>query len=152
MKLMGIDYGAKRVGVALSDDGGQMAFAKVVLFAGDELVDTIADMCVKEGVQGVVIGDSRDYAGNENPIMEKVHLFIKELKERAPLPIFLEPELMTSMEAEQLQGHNDMHDASAAALILKSYIDRMKNISEGAKNPKDEIQRLKDENRILNNE
>lgn len=152
MKLMGIDYGAKRVGIALSDDGGEMAFAKVVFAADDGLVQTISDMCKAQRVEAVVIGDSRDYSGNENPIMKSARIFIEQLKQKISLPIFLEPELMTSMEAEQLQGHNDMHDASAAALILKSYIDRMRHASEGQKNPKEEIQKLKDENRILNNE
>ena len=44
------------------------------------------------------------------------------------LIVFLEPEFMTSVAAERFQGKNDMHDASAAALILQSFLDKQ-NIS-----------------------
>lgn len=127
MKFLGIDYGAKRVGVAISDDGGTLAFAKTVLPAAEHLTQSIKDMCERERVDAIVVGESRDYAGNENPIMSEVHQFVEECKKEIGLPIYLEPELMTSIEAERIQGHSDMHDASAAALILKSFIDRTRN-------------------------
>jgi len=142
MKLLGIDYGAKRVGIAISDDGGEMAFAKVVLSAGDDLIEKIADLCESERVEGIVIGESKNYQGKENPIMEAVHSLKKNLEEATKLPIFFEPELMTSMEAERLQGHSAMHDASAAALILKSYIDRTRNLKKGNPVTKQELQDL----------
>jgi putative pre-16S rRNA nuclease len=127
MKLLGIDYGAKRVGIAISDDGGSVAFAKSVLPAGEELVSDIQKMCVEEKVQGIVIGESKDYSGAENPIMKEIHLFRKDLEDKLKLPVYFEPELMTSVEAQHIQGQNEMNDASAAAIILQSYIDREKN-------------------------
>jgi putative Holliday junction resolvase len=133
MKLLGIDYGAKRVGIAMSDDGGEMAFAKAVFPAGADLIKKIADLCESEHVEGIVIGESKNYQGKENPIMEAVHSLKKNLEVATVLPVYFEPELMTSMEAERLQGYSAMHDASAAALILKSYIDRTRNSKN--KNP-----------------
>lgn len=127
MKLLGIDYGAKRVGIAITDDGGTLAFAKAVLSTGPELVSEIAHLCAIEKVQGVVIGESKNFAQEENPIMKAVHELKKTLEEECKLPVYFEPELMTSMEAQHIQGQNDMSDASAAAIILQSYINRHKN-------------------------
>ncbi len=127
MKLLGIDYGAKRVGIAISDDGGTVAFAKAVLSAGENLVNEIVKLCDEEKVTGIVMGESKDFAQKENPIMEAVHALKKELEEKTKLPVYLEPELMTSMEAQHIQGQNDMNDASAAAIILQSYINRTKH-------------------------
>jgi len=127
MKYLGIDYGSKRVGVAVSDGDGSMAFAKSVLPQDKMLVGTIAALCKEEGIQEIVIGESRDYKGAENPIMEKISAFRKELAEATGLPTHLEPEFMTSAAAEHIQGKTAMHDASAAALILQSYLDKKAN-------------------------
>jgi len=110
-----------------------MAFAKVVIPAGKGLLLEISEMCKKEGVGAIVMGDSRNYAQEENPIMKEVHVLKKEIRDTLGLPVYLEPELMSSLEAERVQGHSEMHDASAAAIILKSYIDRTQNSKN--KNP-----------------
>lgn len=127
MKLLGIDYGAKRVGIALSDDGGSMAFPKQVLSAGETLVSDIVKLCETEHVQSIVIGESKNFAQEENPIMKEIHELKGELEKALNIPIYFEPELMTSMEAQHIQGQNSMNDASAAAIILQSYINRQKN-------------------------
>ena len=126
MKLLGIDYGTKRVGIAISDDDGTVAFAKSVLPAGPELVSEIEKICAEEKVEGIVIGESKNYKGEENMIMKAVHELKKELEEKLKLPVYFEPELMTSVEAQHIQGQNEMNDASAAAIILQSYIERSK--------------------------
>lgn len=145
MKLLGIDYGAKRVGIAMSDDGGEMSFAKSVFSAGDDLVKKIVLLCENEHVEGIVIGESKNYQGEDNPIMEAVRLLQKELEENTKLPVFFEPELLTSMEAERIQGHSAMHDASAAALILKSYIDRTRNLKNNNPITKKELRNITQE-------
>lgn len=127
MKYLGIDYGSKRVGIAVSDPSGSMAFARLVLPADKTLVGTVADFCKDEGVGEIVIGESRDYKNALNPIMERISLFRSELTAATGLPIHFEPEFMTSAAAEHIQGKTDMHDASAAALILQSYLDKKQN-------------------------
>ena len=124
MKRMGIDYGAKRVGIALSDDGGTMAFPKVVLPAGPSLVTDLKDIVEKEKVEEIVLGESKDFSGKENLIMVEIHDLKSKLETAFNIPVVFEPELMTSMEAQHIQGQNDMSDASAAAIILQSYINR----------------------------
>ena len=126
MKYLGIDYGSKRVGIAVSDGNGSMAFAKAVFPQDKMLVGTIAELCRNEEAGEIVIGESRDYKGAENPIMAKISAFKEELAVATGLPIHFELEFMTSAAAEHIQGKTDMHDASAAALILQSYLDKRK--------------------------
>lgn len=124
MRLMGIDYGGKRVGVALSDEAGRFAYPYEVLKNDKDLVDNILKGIKKERVGRVVLGKSLDYKMQPNAIMAKVEEFKTELEIASGLPVEFENEFMTTMEAERLQGKGDKIDASAAALILRSYIDR----------------------------
>lgn len=124
MRLMGIDYGSKRVGVALSDDKGLMAFPKAVFRNDSELLKNVVALIEKENVGKVIVGHSKDREGGDNPIHEKATDFITDLTLEMPIPIELEPEQYTTKEATRFQGKNDMTDASAAAIILNSYITR----------------------------
>ncbi len=124
MKYLGVDYGEKRVGIALSDDLGKLAFPHSVLLNDKDLLKSLKDICNQEGVNALVIGESKDFHGKANPIMEKAQEFANLLHAEIGLPIFWEPEFMTSLEAERIQGKNEMHDASAAALILGSYLQK----------------------------
>lgn len=124
MRLLGIDYGLKRVGIALSDESGVFAFPHSVLKNDKNLLKNVVDICIKEGVKNIVIGESLDYKGKCNPIMEEVDLFKNMLEKELNVPVIFENETLTSAEAERTQGKGKMLDASAAAIILKSYIDR----------------------------
>lgn len=124
---MGIDYGTKRVGVALSDERGEFALPHRVLPQSPKLVEIVALLAKDKEVTTIVVGESKDLAGEDNPLMKRINRFVEELRQASGVPVVLEPEFMTSAEAARLQGKTDMLDASAAALILKSYIDKKKN-------------------------
>jgi putative holliday junction resolvase len=124
MKILGIDYGEKRVGVALSDVDGRIAFPKRVFQNHKGLVAEIAGFAKEEGAGRIIIGESKDFKGQDNPIMARTKAFAKELSEATGLDVEFELEFLTSHQAVQLQGKNDMLDASAAAIILQSYLDR----------------------------
>ncbi|KKR31518.1 MAG: hypothetical protein UT65_C0024G0005 [Parcubacteria group bacterium GW2011_GWF2_39_8b] len=126
MKYLGIDYGAKNVGLAISDESGNFAFPLKVLENSKDIIDDISSICKENNIGEIVVGESRNFAQQENEIMKKISPFVKDLEEKLGLPVHMHPEFLTSMEAERLQGKNDMHDASAAALILKSYLDTNK--------------------------
>lgn len=129
MRLMGIDYGTKRVGIALSDDQGLMAFPHAVLQNDGSLQKAIEEIATRESVGKIVIGHSLGREGTPNPIHEKVEGFIQDLTLNLGLPIELEPEQYTTQEAVRFQGKTGMTDASAASIILNSYITRTKNKS-----------------------
>ena len=127
MRYLGIDYGKKRVGVATSDQSGNFSYPLSVLDNTDKLIDEITKICKEKQISEIVVGESRDFSQNENEIMSDIKPFVKSLEDKLGLPVHMHPEFMTSQEAERLQGKNDMHDASAAAIILKSYLDKLKN-------------------------
>lgn len=123
MKYLGIDFGEKNVGLALSDELLTMAFPLSVLENTPNLVEEIGKICKEKEVGLIVVGESKNYAGDENEVMKKIKPFVSELEEKLKIKVVMHPEFLTSIEAERLQGKNDMHDASAAALILKSYLE-----------------------------
>ncbi len=125
MKYLGIDYGTKRVGIATSDDSGRMAFPCCVLPNTKTLVEDIAALCAKERIQAIVVGDSRDNRNQANPIMSVVIPFSEELKRVTGLPLSFMNEAFSSREAMHVQGDNAHNDASAAAIVLQSFLDRV---------------------------
>lgn len=122
-RILGIDYGTKRVGVAVSDENREFALPVSVITSNASLVEAISKIAVQYEVKDIVIGESRDYKGVPNPIFAKTEELKHDL-EQAGYRVYLELEFMTSMQAERLQGKHDKIDASAAALILQSYLDR----------------------------
>ena len=126
MRLLGIDYGAKRIGIALSDEDAGFAIPSIVLENSKNIAKEIYDLAKKNGVKEIVMGESKNYKGKANSILPKSLELRKELENRG-FKVHLEPEFMTSINAKRFQGKNDMLDASAAALILQSYLDRRKN-------------------------
>jgi len=123
MKYLGIDYGSKRVGIAVSDDSGSLAFAKMVLENDKQLLENVLRICEENRVGKIVMGESLDFAGSPNVIMQGILDFKKKLEQNG-WGVILEPEFLTSAEAERIQGKDIKIDASAAALILKSYLEK----------------------------
>ena len=139
MRYLGIDYGTKRVGVALSDESGTLAFAHSVVAPSGAVV-TLLNLIKDERVGSVVLGESLDFKNKPNPLMAKIAQFKRELEE-AGVEVVYEPELMTSAQANRNpmgekktiaspaphRGISVPLDSSAAALILQSYLDKKGN-------------------------
>jgi putative Holliday junction resolvase len=123
---MGIDYGTKRVGVAFSDDKGLMAFPHDTFKNDTDLLKKLVALIEEKGVQEVVIGLSLDREGKPNKVHSAVEELIGDLTLQVGVPVHLEPEQYTTQEAIRFQGRNDKTDASAAAIILNSFITRKK--------------------------
>lgn len=128
MRYIGIDYGSKRVGIAFSDEAGTMGFPFDILPNDSQLSDALALLIESQRINGIIIGESRDYAGNPNPIANAARALGEELSARTGVPVEYEPEMLTTQEARRdpegartRMGHVD---ASAAALILTSYLSR----------------------------
>ena len=126
MKIIGIDYGGKRVGIALSDDNGTMAFPKAIFPNDRMLMTSMVELIKKEGVKKIIIGESKNKDGEDNPIMQKVKQFAGDLERETGLDVYFEPEYYTSLEARRLTEGKALVDAEAAAIILNSYIDSKK--------------------------
>lgn len=134
MRYLGIDYGAERVGLALSDESGKIAFPESILLNRKDLVEKIANLCGQKKVGKIVLGESLNYKREDNQIMGEIREFKQNLETKTGLEIILEPEWLTSMQAKRaLDGQNNSGknkkteriDDSAAALILQTYLDRL---------------------------
>ncbi len=127
MKRMGIDFGSKKIGVALSDDGGVMAFPHAVVPNDGSFLQYVEKLVAERGVKEIVIGHSLNNDGEPNKIHAAVEEFMMDVTLALGIPVHLEPEQYSSQQAMQEQGRNSMLDASAAALILDSFITKNKS-------------------------
>lgn len=130
MKCIGIDYGAKRVGIAVSDESGSAAFPKATVPNDRTLVPFLKDFIEKEGAEVLVIGESVGPRG-DNPIMHDIRRFAGELERETGLPVHFEQEFNSSQEARQTTDERNV-DAKAAAIILNSYLNRTKPYDDNA--------------------
>ena len=134
MKYIGIDYGTKRIGVAVSDDEGRVAFPLTTVLAGPKALSEIVELSKKNRAQKIVLGESRDFKGVANPVMEDIEQFKKDLEELSGLPVAYEQEFLTSAAAARQYAPEEKTrkatpsqeklDAAAAALILQGYLDK----------------------------
>ncbi len=88
-----------------------------------DMLAEIEKVATQYETKEIVLGESRDYKGQPNEILLR-STELKKLLEAHGFIVHWEAEFMTSMHAEKLQGKHDLIDASAAALILQSYLDR----------------------------
>ncbi len=141
LRFMGVDYGTKRIGIAISDENHTLAFPKEIILNDLNTFQKINDIIKKEKVGEIVVGESVDFSGKLNVLSGRIEVFILELKERFKLPVHKQKEFLTSVEARKSginkkslnspQSHSKVKqiksgrvDASAAALILQRYLDR----------------------------
>ncbi len=125
MKYLGIDYGTKRIGLATAPSGSTMAFPLRVIPFTPTLVRDIADICIALEVGTIVMGNSLNFQNQPNAIMKKILPFVEELKIATGLPVEFMNEVLSSQEAMHLQGDNAENDASAATIVLQSYLDKV---------------------------
>lgn len=135
MRYLGIDYGNKKVGLALSDEAGTMGFPHAILANTPRLSDEIYAIIAKENIGAVVIGESRTLSGGENAIAKDAKALGSLITEHTGVPVFYESEVFTSTEARRAPAKTEKTrapkkrvdvDASAASLILTSYLSRQK--------------------------
>lgn len=123
MRLLGIDVGTKRVGLAISDEEGKVAFPFEVCPMNAKLVEYLNARIKEKGVGTVVLGESKNFKGEDNTVMQKI-VELKEVLQNLGVDVVLESETFTSQEAKRIQGNVPELDASAAAIILQSYLDK----------------------------
>jgi putative holliday junction resolvase len=137
MRFLGIDYGEKRIGIAISDEGGRIAFPHTTILNNDSLIEEVGLIVEQYGVEKIIIGDSKDYEMKNNRIMDDIKDFVEDLKEKLNIETDFHPEFMTSTQASKTHfkltkedGRNigekqkvKQIDAQAAAIMLQSFID-----------------------------
>ncbi len=137
-RVLGVDVGARRVGLAISDASGTLArpLDTIVVASGEDAVERVAqriDALANEddGLAAIVVGMPAALDGTKTPESLRVAAFVAALSTRTPLPIAVEDERLTSVEAERRlaiherdwKKRKEKLDAAAAAVILQDYLD-----------------------------
>lgn len=123
-KCLGVDYGAARIGIAVSDTSGQIAFPLETLSARDDASAQVVAIAAREGVGRIIIGDTRTLEGFGNSVTPAAEIFIRSLVERTAVPVIRVNEAFATSEALRFAPRGKTHDdAAAAAVILQRYLD-----------------------------
>jgi putative Holliday junction resolvase len=138
-RILAIDVGARRIGLAISDPSRTLARPLLTLKAAsaDKAVSLVADEVTRlsaedDGLSTIVVGLPRRLDGSPSDQTARVKAFIDALRARTAIPIVTEDERLTSREAESRLALRERDwrrrkanlDAAAAAIILQDYLDR----------------------------
>jgi putative Holliday junction resolvase len=134
-RVMGIDLGAKRTGLALSDASGTLARPHRVITSPTPLAAIVEEItrlqADDDGLVAIVVGLPKRLDGRPNDQTPLVEKFVGLLRTRVSTPVVTQDERLTSVEAESLlaarekdwRRRKEKLDAAAAAVILQEYLD-----------------------------
>ncbi|KXS42498.1 MULTISPECIES: Holliday junction resolvase RuvX [unclassified Candidatus Frackibacter] len=133
MKILGLDYGDKRIGVAASDALGWTAQGKKVIqnTSLNEVINELEDLIDEYEIGKVVVGLPKNMNGTLGPRAEKTLEFVEALKEEFTIPIITWDERLSTAAAERTllaadvsrRKRKDVIDKMAAVVILQNYLD-----------------------------
>jgi putative Holliday junction resolvase len=137
MRVLAVDPGTVRVGLALSDEGGSLATPHSTLAAGPGLAGRIAALAAKLEAGSVIVGLPRRLDGSDGPEAESARALAAEIATATGLSVELWDERFTSVIAERAlhaarprrgrrgaASRKEATDRVAAAVLLQSYLDR----------------------------
>ena len=133
MRILGLDYGEKRIGVAICDELGMTAqgLPTIIRKSKKHDLDILGNLIKSYNVEKIVIGYPVRLDGSEGIQCEKVNRFLALLEATFSLPVVKWPETLSTKEAEEIlinsgvrwQKRKKMVDKLAACLILQGYLD-----------------------------
>ena len=134
MRIMAIDYGDARTGVALSDPTGLLAGRTFLVKSRKEdvVVEELTRLAKEQGAEELVLGYPKNMDGTIGPRAEKCGALAERLRAATGLPVILWDERRTTVEAHDILGaqgvraknRKDKIDSVAATLILEGYLTR----------------------------
>ena len=135
MRVLGLDYGNRRIGVAVCDELGMTAqgVGTIVRKNRDADLAAIAELIRRYGIERIVVGYPIRLDGSEGIQCEKVNRFIRRLQARLSIPIIRRDETLSTKEAEELLRETGVRrekkrgvvDRLAAGIILQGYLDAL---------------------------
>jgi putative holliday junction resolvase len=135
MRILGLDYGSRRIGVAVCDELGMTAQGVTTIARKNREadLDAIAELVGRQGIERIVIGYPLRLDGSEGIQCEKINRFIRRLEMRLSLPVVRWDETLSTKEAETLlrerglcqEKRREVVDRVAASIILQKYLDAL---------------------------
>ena len=125
MRYLGIDYGSKQIGIAVSDPTGAFAFPRDTLLNDEKIFVTLARIIALEEIEEVVVGDTLSLQGGRNQVTAQADAFVAKLAQTIKTPIHRSREAWSSQEAARYAPPGEKHnDSAAAAIILQRFLDQ----------------------------
>ena len=129
-RIIGVDWGARRVGLAVSDESRAFVFTRPVVNIGrdDDAAELVIAVARDERVVGIVVGLPLYLDGAESDTTKKVREFVATLSEKTDLPIVMVEENLTSVSAQESMGRvrvrdiKERLDSESARVILENAI------------------------------
>ena len=121
-KILSIDYGRKRIGLAITDEKKKIVFPYLTLDNNKFALDELKKICAAESVKKIIIGLPIALSSRRTQQTEETKKFIELLKKRFDIPIIEEDERLTSKMAERSLSSNK--DEIAAMIILQNYLEK----------------------------
>ncbi len=135
MRMLGLDVGDRRIGVAISDPDGRLAVPRsVVDRKNEDGVRAIAQLAADEAVDRVVVGLPVSLDGSLGPQALRTQEFAELLRTRTAVEVVLYDERLSSVEADRhfqragvrSRDAKQHRDAAAAAIVLQAYLDSLR--------------------------
>ncbi len=126
MKILGIDYGEKRIGLAISDESQTFA-RELDILPPKDFWQGINGLIKTEGVEKVVLGWPINMAGEKTKKTREVERFKLELEKACAVQVDITDERLTSVMAHNLPGGKKNVDSLAAQILLQNYLDKHKH-------------------------
>lgn len=133
MRIIGLDYGTVRIGVAVSDQAAIIAQTKDNIPAEPrkKCIEKIKELCIETGAEQIVIGLPKHMNGDEGESAKAARKFGEAIAEATNLPVDFLDERLTTVSANNLLTEFNMKapakkekvDSVAAAIILQNYLD-----------------------------
>ncbi len=125
MKILGIDYGEKRVGLAISDESQTLA-RELDILPPKEFFSKIRQIIEENQITQIVIGLPLNMSGEETKKTLEVKTFKEKLEKLTDVKINTIDERLSSVMAQNLPGGKKNVDSLAAQIILQNYLDKQK--------------------------
>ena len=127
-RILAVDFGERRIGLATSDASGSLATPRQTLNRRDDegVARAILEFCRQEEVEVIVFGIPRSPEGKESPFASRIRSFARKLAASTPIPIHFHEETLTSDEAARRlprKSPRESFDRMAAAVLLEDFLD-----------------------------
>jgi len=129
MHALGIDYGEKRIGLAVSDESRTFA-RELSIVSPKEFWESIKSLISEYSVSVIVVGWPLNMSGEKTDKTREVEVFKEKLEKVVQLQVELMDERLSSQMAENISGSKTNIDSLAAQILLQNYLDKTKRASE----------------------
>ncbi|MBI3232170.1 MAG: Holliday junction resolvase RuvX [Candidatus Doudnabacteria bacterium] len=125
MKILGIDYGEKRIGLAISDESQTLA-RELTILSPKEFWKQVLSIIEKYQISRIVLGWPLNMGGEMTQKTKEVETFKLKVESKTRLPVEIIDERLSSAMTTSLPGGERDKDSLAAQIILQNYLNRMK--------------------------